>query len=93
MKIIPYGRQHISSQDIRFVSKALKEDLITTGRYVKKFENKMSKFLKARFSISCSSGTSALHLALIFIFTSSISGIEVIIHELPPFLGSHVNES
>jgi dTDP-4-amino-4,6-dideoxygalactose transaminase len=67
MKIIPYGRQHISSQDIRFVSKALKEDLITTGRYVKKFENKMSKFLKARFSISCSSGTSALHLALMAI--------------------------
>ena len=31
MKIIPYGRQYIDSRDIRFVSKALKEDLITTG--------------------------------------------------------------
>ena len=35
MKTIPYGRQYIDSKDIRLVSKALKEDLITTGRYVK----------------------------------------------------------
>jgi dTDP-4-amino-4,6-dideoxygalactose transaminase len=44
MKTIPYGRQYIDNQDIRLVSKALKEDLITTGRYVKKFENKISNF-------------------------------------------------
>jgi dTDP-4-amino-4,6-dideoxygalactose transaminase len=64
MKIIPYGRQYIDIQDIRFVSKALKEDLITTGDYVKKFENKISKFLKVKYVASCNSGTSALHLAL-----------------------------
>lgn len=67
MKIIPYGRQYIDSQDIRIVSKALKEDLITTGRYVKKFENKVSKFLKVKYVASCHSGTSALHLALMAI--------------------------
>ena len=64
MKTIPYGRQHINSQDIKFVSRALKEDLITTGNYVKKFENNISKFLKVKYAISCSSGTAALHLAL-----------------------------
>jgi len=64
MKTIPYGRQYIDSQDIRLVSKALKENLITTGRYVKKFENKISKFLKVKYTASCNSGTSALHLAL-----------------------------
>jgi dTDP-4-amino-4,6-dideoxygalactose transaminase len=67
MKIIPYGRQYIDSQDIRLVSKALREDLITTGRYVKKFENKISKFLKVKYATSCNSGTSALHLALLAI--------------------------
>jgi dTDP-4-amino-4,6-dideoxygalactose transaminase len=67
MKIIPYGRQHIDSQDIRFVSKALKQDLITTGSYVKKFEKKISKFLKVQYVSSCSSGTSAIHLALMAI--------------------------
>ena len=35
MKTIPYGRQYVDSQDIRLVSKVLKEDLITTGYYVK----------------------------------------------------------
>jgi len=67
MKTIPYGRQHVDSQDIRLVSKALKEDLITTGKYVKKFENKISKFLKVKYAASCNSGTAALHLALMAI--------------------------
>jgi dTDP-4-amino-4,6-dideoxygalactose transaminase len=67
MKTIPYGRQYIDTQDIRLVSKALKEDLITTGHYVKKFENKISKFLKVKYVASCNSGTSALHLAFMAI--------------------------
>ena len=67
MKTIPYGRQYIDSHDIRIVSKALKEDLITTGRYVKKFENKISNFIKAKYVAACNSGTSALHLALMAI--------------------------
>jgi dTDP-4-amino-4,6-dideoxygalactose transaminase len=67
MSIIPYGRQYIDSQDIKFVSKALKKDLITTGDYVKKFEDKISKILKVKFTTVCSSGTSALYLALIAI--------------------------
>jgi dTDP-4-amino-4,6-dideoxygalactose transaminase len=67
MKIIPYGRQYIDAQDIRLVSKALKEDLITTGRYVKKFEYKISKLFKVKYAASCNSGTAALHLALMAI--------------------------
>ncbi len=39
MRIIPYGRQFVDSNDIKEVSKALKQDLITTGNYVEKFEN------------------------------------------------------
>ena len=63
MKLIPYGRQYIDNHDIRFVSKALRQNLITTGKYVKKFENKISKFLRVKFVASCNSGTSAIHLA------------------------------
>jgi dTDP-4-amino-4,6-dideoxygalactose transaminase len=37
--------------------------LITTGPYVKTFENKISKFLKTKYSLSCNSGTSALQLS------------------------------
>jgi dTDP-4-amino-4,6-dideoxygalactose transaminase len=67
MKIIPYGRQYIDSRDIKSVSQALKQNLITTGNYVKKFEDKISKFLKAKYVASCNSGTSALHLAFMAI--------------------------
>ena len=67
MRIVPYGRQYIDKQDIELVSKALKEDLITTGRYVKKFENKISQFLKVKYAATCNSGTSAIHLAFMAI--------------------------
>ena len=67
MKTIPYTRQYIDNKDIKFVSKALKEDLITTGNYVKKFQDKVSKFLNVKYALSCNSGTSALHLAFMAI--------------------------
>jgi dTDP-4-amino-4,6-dideoxygalactose transaminase len=63
MKVIPYGRQYIDKKDESIVSKALKEDLITTGNYVKKFEKKISNFLKVKYSFSCINGTAAIHLA------------------------------
>jgi len=67
MRIIPYGRQFVDSTDIKEVSKALKQDLITTGGYIKKFENKISKFLKVKYALSCCNGTAALHLAFMAI--------------------------
>tara|TARA_B100001057_G_scaffold451922_1_gene495418 strand:- start:2989 stop:4134 length:1146 start_codon:yes stop_codon:yes gene_type:complete len=67
MKYIPYGRQYIDQNDKKFVSKSLANDLITTGPYVKKFENKLSKYLECKFSYVCSSGTAAIHLAMLSI--------------------------
>ena len=67
MKITPYGRQYIDSHDIRLVSKSLKEDLITTGNYTKKFEKEIVTRLKSKYAISCSSGTAGLHLAFMAI--------------------------
>ena len=43
MKKIPYGKQFIDNQDKKFVLNSLSGDLITTGPYVRKFENKISK--------------------------------------------------
>ena len=54
MKIIPYGKQFIDSKDIRAVSKALKDKIITTGKVVEKFENTLKKYLNVRFaSVFC----------------------------------------
>jgi dTDP-4-amino-4,6-dideoxygalactose transaminase len=63
MKIIPYGRQYIDNLDIKLVASALKKNLITTGDYVKKFENNVKNKLGSKFALTCSSGTSGLHLA------------------------------
>jgi dTDP-4-amino-4,6-dideoxygalactose transaminase len=67
MKKIPYGKQFIDDQDKKFVLDSLSNDLITTGPYVQEFEYKISKFFKSEYSYSCSSGTSALHLAMLSI--------------------------
>lgn len=63
-KTIPYGRQYIDLADVKAVSKALKNDKITTGNEVLKFEKKINSYLKCKYSISCNSGTSAIFLAL-----------------------------
>ena len=60
---IPYGKQFIDKKDIVEVVKSLKGKFITTGRYVKKFEDSIKKKFKSKFAISCSSATAGLHLA------------------------------
>ena len=67
MKKIPYGRQSISKKDKDEVVKSLSNDLITTGPYVKKFEELIKKTLKTKFALTCTSGTAALHLAFMAI--------------------------
>ena len=62
---ISYNKQSINKKDIEFVSNSLKEKLITTGPYVKKFEFQIKKLVNSKHVIACSSGTSALHLALL----------------------------
>ena len=65
MKYIPYGKQFIDNNDKKFVINALSNDLITTGPFIKKFENKLKKYLKCNYSYVCSSGTASLHLSML----------------------------
>ena len=60
IKNIPYNKQSIDNKDSIEVLKSLKERLITTGKYVLKYENKIKKILKSNYALSCSSGTSAI---------------------------------
>ena len=62
--LIPYGKQKIFSSDLQEIKKALNSKFITNGEYVRKFENSFSKYTKAKYSVSCSSGTAAIDLAL-----------------------------
>jgi len=67
MNPIPYGRQFLDKKDKISVLRSLSNDLITTGPYVKKFEHKIKKYLKCKYSYVCSSGTAAIHLAMLSI--------------------------
>ena len=66
-KIIPYGKQTIRNDDVKILTKTLKSDYLTTGPMTLKFENMFKKFVGSKYSSSCSSGTSALHLSLLAI--------------------------
>ena len=48
MRNLPYGKQFIDAQDVKLVVKSLKQKLITSGNYVKKFEKRVSTFLKTK---------------------------------------------
>ncbi|MDB3938901.1 DegT/DnrJ/EryC1/StrS aminotransferase family protein [Candidatus Pelagibacter sp.] len=65
MKYIPYSRQLIDKKDKKLVLNSLSNDLITTGPLVEKFENELKKYLKCKYSYVCSSGTAAIHLAML----------------------------
>ena len=85
-KIIPYGRQYIDQSDINLVSTSLKKDLITTGKYVEKFENKTSEFLNAKYTLSCSSATSALHLSF---FAAGLTKNDVVVMPSVNFISAY----
>lgn len=63
MSTIPYGRQHISDEDIEAVVKVLRSDYLTQGPAVPEFERKVADYCKVKHAIAVSSATSALHIA------------------------------
>lgn len=60
---IPYGKQFIDNDDIEIVKNSLRSSLITTGPYVKNFENKIKNIFKCKYALACNNGTAGLHLA------------------------------
>ena len=63
--MLPYGRQSINEADIEAVVEVLKSDWLTTGPKVETFESKFAEAIGCRHAIAVSSGTAALHLAML----------------------------
>lgn len=59
--LLPYGRQSIGEDDIVAVLEVLRSDWLTTGPKVGDFEAAFAEYVGARFAVSFSSGTAALH--------------------------------
>jgi len=62
-RFLPYGRQTIEDDDVAAVAAALREDFLTTGPLVAKFETAFAEKTGAAHAVACNSGTAALHLA------------------------------
>ena len=61
--MIPYGKQDISSADIKSVIDVLKSDFLTQGPVVPNFETAISAITTAQYVTAVNSATSALHIA------------------------------
>ncbi len=61
--MIPYGRQSISDADIEAVVAVLKSDYLTQGQAVPAFEQGLANYCQVSHVVTCSNGTTALHLA------------------------------
>jgi UDP-4-amino-4,6-dideoxy-N-acetyl-beta-L-altrosamine transaminase len=59
---IPYGRQHITQEDIAAVVETLQSDFLTQGPKVAEFESAFASYVGARYAVAVSNGTAALHL-------------------------------
>jgi UDP-4-amino-4,6-dideoxy-N-acetyl-beta-L-altrosamine transaminase len=62
-KVIPYGRQNISDEDIKSVVDVLKSDYLTQGPEILNFEKAIANYTNSKFGVAVNSATSALHIS------------------------------
>ncbi len=75
--MISLSKTEIDNSEISAVEKVLRSGWLVQGNNVKAFEQKISEFLGVKYAVAVSSGTAALHLALLSIGITE--GDEVII--------------
>jgi len=62
-KIIPYGKQNITEDDIKSVTNALVGDYLTQGPTIKEFEENFAQYVGAKYAVALTNGTAALHIS------------------------------
>jgi len=63
MKRIPYGRQHITDEDIQAATDVLKSEYLTQGPKIVEFELAFAEYIGSKYAVAVSNGTAALHLS------------------------------
>jgi len=61
---IPYGRQHITRDDLESVSRSLQSDFITQGPRAQEFEAAFAEYIGSKYAVSVTNGTAALDLCV-----------------------------
>lgn len=75
--MIPISKNWFGPEEFAAVQRPLNNGWVVQGKEVKNFEQAFSRFSGAQYSIACSSGTAALHIACAALGTSP--GDEVIV--------------
>jgi UDP-4-amino-4,6-dideoxy-N-acetyl-beta-L-altrosamine transaminase len=65
--MIPYGKHHLTEQDIAEVNAVLHSDWLTQGPQVPIFESSLANKFGAKYAVAVNSATSALHVAMMAI--------------------------
>jgi UDP-4-amino-4,6-dideoxy-N-acetyl-beta-L-altrosamine transaminase len=61
--MIPYGRQHVTDEDVAAVVRVLRSEWLTQGPSVPEFESQIAEYCGVPHAIAVNSATSALHIA------------------------------
>lgn len=67
MKNIPLADPDLTGNEAKYVLDAIKKEqrISSSGQYISRFEKEAAAYFGRRFALSCSNGTTALHLALL----------------------------
>ncbi|HEU4472527.1 MAG TPA: UDP-4-amino-4,6-dideoxy-N-acetyl-beta-L-altrosamine transaminase [Flavisolibacter sp.] len=75
MNPIPYGKQHITDEDLLAVTETLRSDFLTQGPKIAEFEKAFADYIGVKYAIALSNGTAALHLAAIALGVNGQSNV------------------
>lgn len=74
-KVIPYGHQYITDEDIQAVVEAMKSDYLTQGPRIEEFESVFAEYVGAKFAVAVSNGTAALHVCTLALGVDETSNV------------------
>ncbi len=81
MNFIPISQPTIGDKEIEYVTDAMKSGWVSSlGKYIDQFEDNFAKYCGVKYALTTSSGTTALHLALVALGIGE--GDEVIVPDL-----------
>ena len=81
MNILPVSKPDLSGNELKYLTECIETGWISSqGDFVLRLENEFAKYTNSKYAVACSSGTTALTLALAALKIGP--GDEVIVPEL-----------
>jgi dTDP-4-amino-4,6-dideoxygalactose transaminase len=63
-EFIPIAKPNVGDEELAAIGEVLKSGMLAQGKVVEDFENKFAEYLGAKHAVATSSGTTAIHIAL-----------------------------